>query len=74
MSLNFGFSVDYYDETVNVRHFSGDAMFGSIGGYIGMILGISFLQLPGIVYYGFEFLKSWNIRQDKISKINSAEY
>ena len=51
-----------------MRHFSGDDMFGSIGGYIGMILGISLLQLPGMVYNGIDFVKSWKKRENTISK------
>ena len=57
-SLTFHFfSVDSYDETTNVRSFSYDAMWGSIGGYVGMVLGISLFQLPNLIYGGIQSLK-----------------
>ena len=46
---------DFLDETTNVRSFGKASLWGSIGGYVGMILGFSFLQVPdiisGIMYY-----------------------
>ena len=54
MSFN---SVDSYDETTNLRSFSYDAMWGSIGGYVGMVLGISLFQLPNVIYAGSKYLK-----------------
>ena len=57
--LNFYFiSADSYDENVNIRSFGYDAMWGSIGGYVGMVLGISLFQLPDILFNGFQQLKS----------------
>ena len=51
-------SVDSYDENVNIRKFGYDAMWGSIGGYVGMVLGISFFQLPDIIYCGLQFFSN----------------
>ena len=65
----FQFSIDSYDETINVRGFSGYAMFGSIGGYVGMILGISFLQLPGLISSGIEFVDYWMKGRNDKSKM-----
>ena len=49
------YSSDFFDETKNVRSFGSASLWASIGGYVGMILGVSLLQLPeivsGIVYY-----------------------
>ena len=58
-------SVNSYDETKNVRSFSYDAMWGSIGGYVGMVLGISFFQLPNLVCDAFRSLKTCITRSSK---------
>ena len=58
----FSTSVDTYDENVNIRSFGYDAMFESIGGYVGIcILGICFFQLPGIIYCGIQLFR--NVRR-----------
>ena len=50
-----GYSSDVFDETTNVRSFGSASLWASIGGYVGMILGVSLLQVPdivsGICYY-----------------------
>ena len=51
-------SADSYDENVNIRSFGYDAMWGNIGGYVGMVLGISLFQLPDILFNGFQLFKS----------------
>ena len=56
--LLFSTSVDSYDENVSIRSFGYDAMWGSIGGYVGMVLGISFFQLPDIIYCGLQFFRN----------------
>ena len=58
------FSVDSYDETENVRSYGADSMLGSIGGYIGMIMGLSIFHLPDIFY---DFKKWWQHFYDKHS-------
>jgi len=55
----FSTSVDTYDENVNIRSFGYDAMWESIAGYVGMGLGISFLQLPCIIYCGIQFFRNF---------------
>ena len=65
----FNISVDSYDENVNVRSFGFDAMWGNIGGYVGMILGVTLFQLPNIIYSGFHFLKSFISRKADYIKI-----
>jgi len=32
-------------------------MWGSIGGYVGMVLGISLFQLPNLIYAGIKYFK-----------------
>ena len=39
-------------------------MWGSIGGYVGMILGVTLFQLPNIIYSGFHFVKSFKKGRD----------
>ena len=50
-----GYSSNFFEETRNVRSFGMASLWADIGGYIGMILGLSFLQVPhiasGIFYY-----------------------
>jgi hypothetical protein len=58
-------SANSYDETKNVRSFTNDAMWGSIGGYVGMVLGISFFQLPNLICDAFKALKMCIIRNSK---------
>ena len=54
-----------YDETKNVRSFTTDAMWGSIGGYVGMVLGISFFQLPNLICDVIKSLKMCITRHSK---------
>ena len=51
-----GCSSDFFEETTNVRAFGLTSLCGSIGGYIGMILGLSFLQVPDIVSGIFHYI------------------
>ena len=51
-------SSDFVDETKNVRSFGIADLWASIGGYIGMVLGFSFLQVPDIVSSIIRYAKS----------------
>ena len=51
------YSSDFYDETINVRSFGRANLWASIGGYVGMILGLSFFQVPDIVFGIFHYIK-----------------
>ena len=42
-------SSDYFQETTNVRKFSRDSVWGNVGGYVGMFLGFSVLQIPSLL-------------------------
>ena len=50
-------SSDYFEETTNVREFESKILWANIGGYVGMILGISLLQAPTIIEKGYHFLR-----------------
>ena len=60
---------------MNIRSFGHDALWGSIGGYVGMLIGISVFELPDIIYSGFQFSRYLIRVLDKKlhSKINDAE-
>ena len=51
-------SSDFIDETKNVRSFGKANLWASIGGYVGMILGFSFLNAPDIVFNMVKYVKS----------------
>ena len=51
-------SSDFIDETNNVRSFGKANLWASIGGYVGMILGFSFLHAPDIVFNLIKYAKS----------------
>ena len=51
-------SSDFIDETKNVRSFGITNLWAGIGGYVGMILGFSFLQVPDIVSRLIRYAKS----------------
>lgn len=51
-------SSDFIDETKNVRSFGKANLWASIGGYVGMILGFSFLHAPDIVFNMIKYTKS----------------
>lgn len=72
----YSFSVNSYDENVNVRSFGFDAMWGSIGGYVGMVLGISLFQLPNLMYNSFHFLKSFKnaVDHNMFLKMNAVDH
>jgi len=60
-------SSDFVDETKNVRSIGIAGLWASIGGYIGMVLGFSLLQVPDIVSSLIRYAKSKSL----ISKGNA---
>ena len=54
--FNYFCSSDYFEETINVRNFGLDSLWANIGGYVGMLLGISCLQLPDLVSHLIQYL------------------
>ena len=52
-----GYSSNLFEETTNVRSFGMVSLLANIGGYVGIILGISFLQVPDIVYGIFKYIR-----------------
>ena len=63
--LHLFYSSEYFEEVTNFRHFEKDDLWASIGGYVGMILGLSFLQLTDIIC---EFIQRLIPDQGKIEE------
>ena len=49
MYLKFHYRADKYLETVNKRNFGLESLWSSVGGFVGMFLGYSVLQVPHIM-------------------------
>jgi hypothetical protein len=56
-SILMNFPHDLFKEIVMVRSFDAQTLIGNAGGYIGLCLGYTFLQLPILLRYVFAFLK-----------------
>ena len=57
-NISILFSSDFIDETRNVRSFGKANLWAGIGGYVGMILGFSFLHVPEIILNMINYVKS----------------
>lgn len=58
MDLKFHYRTDKYVETVNKRDFGLESLWSSIGGFVGMFLGYSLLQVPDILIRIIDRFKS----------------
>ena len=58
-------SSDFIDETKNVRSFGITNLWAGIGGYVGMILGFSFLHVPDIISNMIRYAKSKSLMSKK---------
>ena len=47
--VNVGFPSPTYKEIIQVKAYDEESLLGYVGGYIGMFLGISLLQIPDII-------------------------
>ena len=54
---DIGDSSDIYVETTNLRSFGMASFLANIGGYVGIILGISFLSVPDIACRVFKYIR-----------------
>ena len=61
-------SSDYFEATTNVRNFGKESLCANIGGYVGMILGISFLQVPEMILIILRFLQKEKAKHVHIKK------
>ena len=58
LKLYVFYTTDDFQEIVNVKDFDVDTLWSSIGGFIGIFLGYSLLQIPEIL--GLMWSNSWN--------------
>ena len=56
-AVYFYFPGEFFKNIVLVRSFDVQTLIGNAGGYIGLFLGYTLLQLPGFVYYLWKELK-----------------
>ena len=56
-----------------MREFDHSSLWGNIGGYIGMILGISLLQLPFILANTYGFLRNKLIKETASKQWNGQK-
>ena len=62
---NAGYSSDLFDETRNVKSFDTASLWASIGGYVGMILGLSLFHIPDIFTGGVDYMQKKTLRQEE---------
>ena len=51
--IDFWYKTEEYDDIINERLFTTESLFSQAGGFIGIMLGVSFLQLPDILLVAF---------------------
>ena len=49
IELHIWYKVDDYEEVINERLFTIESLFGQVGGFIGIMLGVSFPHIPEIL-------------------------
>ena len=49
ITMYFGYKIEDFEEIINNRKFDAESLFGQIGGFIGITLGISFFNMPDIL-------------------------
>ena len=52
-----GYSSNFFEETTNVRSFGLVSLLANIGGYVGMILGLSFLNVPDMISRMYNYIR-----------------
>ena len=46
-----------YKEVRHVAAYDGMVLFAALGGYSGMLLGLSFFQIPALIKSAYEFIR-----------------
>ena len=64
--LDFIYMDDFYQEIVNVRDFGFESFWSGIGGFVGIFLGYSLLQIPDLL----EGL--WSSTEERRKKLRDA--
>ena len=65
LKLHFQYRTNQYLEITNKRDFSARNLWSSVGGYVGIFLGYSLLQLPGILIAEFHWLTGVKRKSEK---------
>ena len=47
--LDFVYMDDFYEEIINVRDFGFESLWSGVGGFVGIFLGYSLLQIPDLL-------------------------
>ena len=55
--MKFWYKTDEYEEISNWRLFNGESLFSQVGGFVGIMLGVSILQMPDLLMSIFAWLK-----------------
>ena len=58
--IKISYTEDFYQEIENVRDFSFETFWSSVGGFLGIFLGYSVLQIPDLLSYLSSFLMKIN--------------
>ena len=68
LKLNISYTTEDFQEIVNVKAFDVETLWSSVGGFIGIFLGYSLLQIPEI------FDAVWSTSWDRFTLISWMEY
>ena len=49
LKLVIKYTEDVYQEIENIKDISFEQFFSAVGGFVGIFLGYSFLQIPGMI-------------------------
>ena len=59
------YTVDVFQEITNVKEFTFEMFWSSVGGFLGIFLGYSVLQVPELIMYIMPFLKRLRLFKSK---------
>ena len=64
--LDFVYMDDFYEEIINVRDFGFESLWSGVGGFVGIFLGYSLLQIPDLLQ------SLWALSADKRLKLKES--
>ena len=57
LDISFGHVSERYQEISNIRGFTGESCWAGIGGFVGIFVGISLMQVPEILIGTFNYIQ-----------------
>ena len=57
LKIRIVFPDETYEEIQNVKDFSFESLWGSVGGFVGIFLGYNLMQLPDLLLNAFKYIK-----------------